>query len=462
MELPSTICFVDLETTGTSARYGRIIEIGIIRVEDGKVVREYKQLVNPQVRVDPYIEAMTGISTKDLQFAPTFEDIKEEVLDILVDAVFVAHNVRFDYGFLRNEFKRCGITFSAKHFCTVKLTRLLFPEWPRHNLDSVIQHFDIACENRHRAYDDANVLYDFWVKAQERIDKEKLFTAVSHIMRKPTRPLNISDNVLDAIPESPGVYIFYGKDGSVLYIGKSINLKDRVLSHFSNDYLSSTDMKISQEVIHIETIKTAGELGALLLESTLIKKHNPLFNRKLRRARKMTILLKKQNEQGYNTIISKDCEQIPVEEIPYIVGVFKTKKQVKDFLYETAKAYQLCPKLLLLEKIGGQCFYSQLGYCKGACSGDERSIKYNLRFDEAFYKHKIKSWRFDTPIMIKEEGEFEEYHVIDKWCYLGSLKNEFDSFEELQKNYSFDFDTYKIITSFLYNKKIVISNYVNR
>lgn len=453
MKLPETISFVDLETTGTSANYHRIIEVGIVRVENGEIVKEYNQLVNPQMRIDPFIESMTGISPASLENAPIFSEIKDEVLELLVDSVFVAHNVRFDYGFLRNEFKRCNISFISPHFCTVKLSRILFPEWDRHNLDSVIRHFDIACTNRHRAFDDAKVLYDFWNKAQTIVEEEKFLKAVSLALKKPILPIALPESELASLPHSPGVYIFHGEDDAVLYIGKSVNIHDRVLSHFSNDYLTPSDMKISRDIRHIETIKTAGELGALLLESTLIKKHNPIYNRKLRLARKMIILMKVQDAQGYNSIEMKELESIAVEDISSIIGVFKNKKQVKDFLYELAREFHLCPKLLQLEKSTGACFSTQLGYCTGACIGKEMNLKYNLRFDEAFYKHKIKPWKFDRPILIKEKGESEEHHVIDKWCYLGSLKNQHDSLSDLSSDYYFDLDTYKILNSFIFNPK---------
>jgi DNA polymerase-3 subunit epsilon len=453
MKLPENICFVDLETTGISAKNHRIIEVGIVRVENGEIVQEYNQLVNPQMYIDPFIESMTGITTESLINAPTFAEIKDDILELLLDSVFVAHNVRFDYGFLRNEFKRYDISFTSPHFCTVKLSRLLFPEWDRHNLDSVISHFDISCINRHRAFDDARVLYEFWNKAQSAVEEGKFLKAVSVVLKKPSLPLSLPEIELASLPDSPGVYIFYGEEDSILYIGKSVNIHDRVLSHFSNDYLTPSDMKISQEIRHIETIKTAGELGALLLESTLIKKHSPIYNRKLRLARKMIILMKVQDVQGYNSVEIKELETILVDDIPQIIGVFKTKKQVKDFLHELAREYHLCPKLLQLDKSSDACFSSQLGYCNGACIKKEIALKYNLRFDEAFYKHKIKPWKFDRPIMIKEKGESDEHHVIDKWCYLGSLKSEHDSLTDLSKEYLFDLDTYKILQSFIFNPK---------
>ena len=159
--LPKSICFVDLETTGTNAYFGKIIEIGILKVENNKVVKRYKQLLNPQTYLDPFIENLTGIRAYELENQPTFESIKDEIYEILKDSVFVAHNVRFDYGFIKSEFRRAGITYKSKHFCTIKLARLLYPDLKKYNLDSIIQNFNIKCANRHRAFDDAAVLWEF-------------------------------------------------------------------------------------------------------------------------------------------------------------------------------------------------------------------------------------------------------------------------------------------------------------
>ncbi len=446
--LPQSICFVDVETTGTNAYYNRLIEIGILKTIDGKIVKDYKTLINPQTYVDPFIENLTGISAKDLENAPTFETVAAEIYEILSDSFFVAHNVSFDYGFLRSEFKRLDIKLSLKHFCTVKLARLLYPALKRHNLDSIIENFDIKCENRHRAFDDAKVLFEFYKKSQRLIKDDIFERAVGIALRRPSVPLKITEEILDNLPETPGVYVFYGKDNSVLYIGKSVNIHDRVLSHFSNDHLSSTDMKISREIMRVEAIPTQGELGALLLESTMIKRHQPFFNRKLRNSRKMTILMKCIDKNGYNSVEIREVESIPASDIDKIIGVFKSLKQVKDFLYILAKDYQLCPKILKLEKTKKYCFSYQLNQCFGACLKDEPTLKYNLRFDEAFYKHKIRSWRFDGPIIIKETTGAKEGFLIDKWCLLGKI-NASSNWEDLSKEYIFDLDTYKILSRFI-------------
>ena len=169
-----SLAILDVETTGAAAPYDRIIEIGVVRVEKGKVVRKFETLINPEVTISPFIENLTGIKGKDLEGAPLFSEIKEELADLLDGCIFVAHNARFDYSFIKNEYKRIGIPYSAKQLCTVKLSRLLFPDHVHHNLDSIMQRFEIECARRHRALDDAIVVWEFLKKLKIGISKKKL------------------------------------------------------------------------------------------------------------------------------------------------------------------------------------------------------------------------------------------------------------------------------------------------
>lgn len=443
---PKSICFLDIETTGGSPAYNRIIDIGIVKTDGQKIIKEYETLVNPGTTLSPFITQLTGINSEELVDAPSFYEVKDEVLELLKDSVLVAHNVRFDYGFLKGEFRRIGETFTNKHFCTVKLARNLFPDLGTFNLDTIINYFGIECKRRHRAYDDAKVLWDFYQIAKKTVDEDLFEKAISKVLRKPSVPINISEETLAKLPETSGVYIFYGDTKTPLYIGKSVNIKDRVLSHFSNDYLSSTELQIAQQIKDIEVIQTAGELGALLLESTLIKKQQPLYNRQLRYARKMIVVLKKEDE--YHSVEVKEVDRIDVEDVDRVLATFKSQKQMKEHLYELSKQYSLCPKILGLEKVRDKCFYYHLNMCFGACFKKEAALKYNLRFEEAFYKYKIKKWMFDSPILVKEEGELKEGFVVDKWCLLGSVKDDED-LNNLTRDYNFDLDTYKILVKFL-------------
>jgi len=157
----STYAFVDVETTGMSAAYGHIIEIGIIRVEDGVITDTYQTLIQPNQTLQPIITSITGITDRDLEGAPTFEAVSGRIQELLADAIFVAHNAAFDYAFVKSEFQRLGIRWNAKSLCTVKLSRALYAQEKSHNLDSLIERHSLPMENRHRAYDDAFALVGF-------------------------------------------------------------------------------------------------------------------------------------------------------------------------------------------------------------------------------------------------------------------------------------------------------------
>ncbi len=479
--LPDKLAFVDIETTGSRSRFDRIIEIGILRVENDQIIKTYSSLVNPQRYVPPEIELLTGITSEEIEHSPTFREIADEVLSLLEDTVFIAHNVRFDYGFLKAEFKRINKVFTAKHLCTVRLSRLLFPEFANHNLDSIIKRFNIPCARRHRALDDANAIFQFYKTLKNSYPQEVLLKTIKQILRKPSLPPKIDEKTLENLPEGPGVYIFYGsapdslsthtinnqidkklrqinntKNLVPLYIGKSINIKERVLSHFSSDIHSPLEMKIAQQVENIETIPTAGELGALFLESQLIKQLLPLYNRKLRQKRKMIAVKMQKNEEGFLNITLEYVQSPSVDELDLYVGFFTSKKQAKDFLLRIAQEYNLCAKLLGIEKTNSCCFGYHLKKCKGACIKKESPLSYNLRCSQAFSKTKIKTWPFSGPIVVVEKNdssEREEYFIVDKWCIVGHITtNEYGAFNEKNLEYTFDLDTYKILLRFLSKK----------
>lgn len=470
--LPKKLAFVDIETTGLRPMYDRIIEIGIVRVENNTVVETFKSLINPEDYIPQEITNLTGITNTDIAAAPTFGQIKHDLISLMKDCTFVAHNVRFDYSFIRNEFKREHVPFSKKHFCTAKLSRYLFPRYRHHSLDSLMQRFGLTCENRHRAFDDAHVLWQFYEKLLGSYAEDDLAKAVASISKRPTIPLHLTTKDMKMLPEETGVYIFYGESDVPLYIGKSINLKERIRSHFSQDHASTKEMNIAQQVKRIETIVTTGELGALLYEAALVKKMQPIYNQKLRRYQRLTCLLKKTTTQGYDTICVEEIDSLTPDILPRIVGLFKTKGQLKRFLFSAAEEYNLCKKLLGLEKAKYHCFGHQLGNCNGACDNKEKPIAYNIRFAEAFANQRIKSWPFKGPIVIKENDPITkagEGFLIQDWCYIGNFtfSQDIDTVQGLtlnselttqgptlsQETIPFDYDSYKLLVAYLNEPK---------
>jgi DNA polymerase-3 subunit epsilon len=445
------LVFVDVETTGTSPTRDRVIEVGVLRVEDGAVVQKFSSLINPKTHLPPNITHLTGIDSFSLTRAPLFEEVSYEVRQMLDGAMFVAHNVRFDYAFLKHEFKRLGIEYSADTMDTLKFSRMLYPKFRKHDLGSIIQRHNLQVENRHRAFDDAKALWDFICQSCTEQGVEKIQELFKTINRN-----RISSSLLNMenkdLPDKPGVYIFYGKAGETLYIGKSKNIRERVLSHFYNDYLSQKEMEMTKETADIKTITTPGELSALLLESQMIKDEAPIFNRMLRRKKEFIVAMQKENEHGYRSIVLETLSAI--EDYENIIGIYKSKRQAKESLYEIAKEHRLCPKLLGVEKGKGRCFYSQLGTCDGACAGEEAVKQYNKKFKGAFAKTKIRQWPYEGTICIKEEdGEGNGIALfVNHWKLLASVKYSNDGTTDTIESDGFDIDTYKILVRVLMDK----------
>ena len=448
----SDLAIIDVETTGLTARFDRIIEIAILRIRNGEVAETYSTLVDPEVVISPYIEGLTGITNKDLRDAPTFTSIRNDVFRLLDGALFVAHNARFDYGFVREEFRREGIGFNARCLCTMRLSRRLFPQHRKHSLDSIMERFGLRCADRHRALGDAAVVWDFMKILSASFQEEDLTAAFRKISKTPTLPPLIEESVARNLPETTGVYLFYDQAGGPLYAGKGKNIKSRVYSHFSKGGSFGNEAAIFKLTADIKTIETAGELGALLLESRLIKELLPLYNRRSRAGKALAVVRKSIDESGYGTVRIENPDSISAPELEDIVGIFKSAKQAKEFLWQAAKEHRLCPKKLGLEKGKGECTYRQVGVCSGACTGAEAPSRYNLRFAMAMTGRSIKAWPFGGPVLIEERGEggCGETFLVDKWCLLASYRfSEQGRKQEFRSDYTFDYDTYRILLHYV-------------
>ena len=372
-ELPQDLVFVDLETTGGNADYHRITEVGIIRVEKGLCVEEWSSLVNPECLIPSYIESFTGISNEMVAAAPRFADIARLVLEKLQsgappEPVFVAHNARFDYSFLRAEFRRVDVNFCAKVLCTVKLSRRLFPQYARHSLDALMERHDLACSARHRALGDARVLSDFWFKLRNELPETALAAAAQTVLGAHKLPAHLPQGLADELPDGPGVYRFFGQDDVLLYVGRSNSLRTHVLSHFAVPPSGPKQRKLGQLVQRIDWLQTAGELGAALREAEWTKTQQPLHNRHLKRASDAVTLRFAGNTGSVELIGIADVERTQLENCR---GLFHSHKDARKALIEIAGAKLLCLKVLGLEESAGSCLAHQVGRCKGACVGKE-------------------------------------------------------------------------------------------
>jgi DNA polymerase III subunit epsilon len=448
---------VDVETTGGSAESHRIIEIAVLRVTDGELRESYSTLVNPERLIAPFIENLTGIRNRELVDAPTFDEVYREVLSKLDGATFVAHNAHFDYGFVQKEFERQSVRYAAPCLCTMRLSKLLYPEHRHHGLDSIIERFNITCSERHRALGDARVLWDFLRILEQTHNADQLKEALSRVVSSPSHPPLISEATIRSLPSSAGVYIFYDGEGHPLYVGRSINVRHRVLSHFAGGGNTTKAQEIFRMITDVEVIPTANDLGALLIESHMIKKLHPLLNRRSRNRRNIVVAKRSTTEKGYGTMTLGTLDRLSFKEIPAIGGVFRSYRQGKTFLWDLAERYHLCPKLLGLEKGAGPCSWTQSDRCRGACAGGEPPESYNLRFDQAFLERPVRTWPFKGPILLREQGNPTsdgEVFIIDNWCLVAAFRyNEFGKRNLIQGDLLFDYDGYKIIEDYLLRSK---------
>ena len=467
--LPQDLVFVDLETTGGNAAHHRITEVGILRVANDVLIDEWSALVNPECPIPAYIENFTGITNAMVENAPRFADIAGLVWEKLRGAVFVAHNARFDYAFLRSEFRRQDMNFSANVLCTVKLSRRLFPQYPRHNLDAVMQRHGIACSARHRALGDARVLHDLWFKLRREVACETLQSATRALLAGAQLPAHLPADLADELPEGPGVYRFFGEGDVLLYVGKCHSLRTRVLSHFSAAGADSAGRKLAAEVRRIDWAETAGELGAALKEGEWIKSRQPLHNRRIKsKADSVTLRIAPPlADNGAAQVAVLAIDGLERADLEQCFGVFQSAKDARKALVDIAGAKKLCLKILGLENGAGSCFAYQVGRCKGACVRKEPLMLHNVRLQLALSSLKLKAWPFPGRIALRERaphGSFvdpnraPEFHVLDQWAYLGTAH----CAEELaalgaggagaeQPKIAFDVDVYRILVRYFTN-----------
>jgi DNA polymerase-3 subunit epsilon len=438
------LAFVDLETTGATASKDRITEIGIILVDDSGV-EDWSTLINPETRIPGFIEQLTGISNEMVADAPRFCDVASRLLKMLSGRVFVAHNARFDYAFLKQSFLREGIDFSAKTLCTVKLSRRLYPGHAKHCLDTLIERHGLKVNGRHRALADAQLIHQFWEKIQATTPEETIQVAVKVLLGRPSTPTHIDLTMIDGLPESPGVYLFYGENDLPLYVGKSVNIRQRVMSHFTADVTSAKEMSLSQQVRRIEHICTGGEIGALLKEASLVKSLQPTHNRKLRRNNDLCSFQIRETPDGL-AITTAYARDLDFAVTANLYGLFQSQREATKALTQIAEEYELCKALIGLEKTkaGSPCFGRQLKRCKGACTGEEPRLAHDMRLIQGLAKLKVQTWPFDGPAYLREG---HEVLLINHWAYLGSARTEDEIWSKLEgADARFDRDTYKILS----------------
>lgn len=446
---------IDIETTGGSPKRDKITEIAIFIHDGEKIVDEFVTLVNPERPIPAFITQLTGISNEMVESAPKFYEIAKKIVEITDNNIFVAHNVNFDYGFIQSEFEHLGYDFQRKKLCSIKLCRKIAPGKKSYSLGNICNELGIYVNNRHRAAGDAMATVKLLEYCISLIGEPPETDSV--IIPSQLANINPTFNpgIIKNLPQVPGVYYFYNDNKEVIYIGKSKNIRDRVIAHFYNNN-SKRAIEVKNKICDISYELTGNELIALLMECDEIKKNKPLYNRALRRNRSVFGIYKYYDVNGYlNLKIEKNSNKEGIAVI-----CFDSLYKCKEAINRLIETYSLCQKLCGLYKSDNACFHYQIGECSGACIGKEPSDQYNLRINEALKEFSFERNNFliidkgrhlgEKSIVKVENGKYIGYGFID-------FENSSNSVEELHEciiNHEDNHDIQMIIKKYLNNNKV--------
>lgn len=388
---------LDVETTGLSAAGEKITEIAIYIHDGNQVVDSFESLINPEKKIPYRIVQMTGITNQMVVDAPRFYEVAKKIVEFTEGKVIVGHNVKFDYSFIRHEFKSLGYDFKRETLDTVKLSRKLIPGRRSYSLGRLCNDLGINNHARHRAGGDALATTQlFELLLEIDIDLVKLKTNGVRSDR--------NKSLIEGLPKTPGVYYFANADGELIYVGKSINIHDRVLSHLNNN-LHKKAVEMKDAIAHVSFELTGNELVALLLESAEIKRHQPLYNRQQRRTFYNYGLYSFEDEDGY---LNLKINRIVNKVIP--IYTYSSVQEGKQHLFNLVERFNLCQKLCGLYDTTGACFHYQIHQCSGACVGEETPESYNTKVQQA-----LENYHFDNDsFLIIGKGRSEEEKSVVK------------------------------------------------
>jgi len=448
---------VDIETTGGRASRNKITEIAIVLHDGAQIIDSWSTLVNPECYIPYGITQLTGITQEMVQDAPKFYEVAKDIVEMTKGTIFVAHNVRFDYSFIREEFSRLGYTFSRRQLCTVRLCRKAFPGLRSYSLEHLIRHFNIKVKDRHRALADTMATVQVFEKILQKENAEATMTNMVNLgIKESLLPKNLTLEKLHALPESCGVYYFHDADGNLAYVGKSINIKKRVAEHFTK--VTEKARKLQQHVHEISYELTGSELVALLLESHEIKYHRPYINRAQRRRNFPYVVHQYTNTAGYLCYgiakpLAKDRKKLN------IVSEYPKAGNARAHLARVVEEYELCNRLCNLEKGQGVCFNYHLKKCYGACGTFETAEAYNERamaalerlstvFEEDFFIIDRGRTVQERTVVLVESGEYRGFGYVD-----AEEGQDFQQLRDAIKTYESNPEVKKIIRRYLVSSK---------
>jgi DNA polymerase-3 subunit epsilon len=450
------LAFVDLETSGSRIEADRITEVGIVTVDTGGAVSEWSTLVNPGMRIPSFIETLTGISDAMVEDAPPFEHVAEDIARRLEGRLFIAHNVRFDYGFLRREFARIGRPFRPALLCTAKLSRRLFPQYARHNLDALMERHGLQCAARHRALGDAQVLWQFAQVLKDEVDPAVIAAAAQAQSKTVRLAPDVPREALEELPGERGVYALFDRQGEALCVGRAPNLYEGVLARLARS------ASLAGRFFRADWRFCNGELGARLMEARWVRELAPARHR-----RSSGSCHAWQWRPGADPPRLVRADMLDAQRLDEAFLLSGSAEQAIKGLAGLARAYRLCPALLGLpdeaqlsqNPTGRACKAHLAGLCAGACCGRETPGMHALRLMTALAPARLQPWPFRGAIGIREgcrghssDGWDEaEIQVFRDWRHLGEARDEAELQALLEQAVprAFDAENYSLLRRFL-------------
>ncbi|MBN2167295.1 MAG: exonuclease [Marinilabiliaceae bacterium] len=405
-------CVVDIETTGGNKNNSKITEIAIYKHDGNCLVDEFISLVNPESFIPEYISRLTGITNNMVSSAPRFFEIAKEIINITEGAVFVAHNVAFDYGVIQEEFRSLGYDFVRDTLCTVKLSRTMLPGYQSYSLGNICADLNITINGRHRAGGDAYAtvkLFELIIEKNGGIVPLSDFEKPFH---KETLNSNIKMNRFNDLPTMTGVYYLKNIDDEIIFIGKSKNIKSKVFNQLKGGN-SKKSLLMATEVVDVDYWIAGNDLIASLKESDDIRAFCPKYNKTLKRKKYSYGLYSYKDRNGYERLVIRKSGDNDMA-----ILTFENYDSALQKLYVLIDKYELCQKMCGLYEGKNGCFQYQLKQCKGACVGEEDPLNYNERI-----KSMICSVEFGYKnlVIIDRGRTADEYSVvyIENGCYCG-------------------------------------------
>ncbi len=443
---------LDLETTGGKYNEEGITEIAIHKYDGHKVVDQFISLVNPERPIQAFVVGLTGINNNMLRNAPKFYEVAKRVIEITSDCIIVAHNAQFDYRILQLEFDRLGYDYQRKSLCTVELSKDLLPGHQSYSLGKLVRSLGIPITERHRANGDAVATVKLFKLLMAKDSSKKIIQEA--IKLNPKRQLDTKlQDIIEELPSITGVYYMHNANGTVIYIGKSKNIKKRVTQHFTSDNRKSRQIQEDVEAVTYE--ETGSELIALLKENEEVKKNKPHHNRSLRQTLFKTQLSSFIDDQGYiNLQIEKADSRKPS------ITTFANNHSAKTHLTRLVKENDLCMGKTSLHNTGGNCFNYTIKECKGACVGEEPAELYNERVAEYINRHSFANKNMlildrgrsieERSVILIEDGKFKGYGFYN----LNFQLNNMEILERIITPMTDNRDARHIIQSYLRTKKV--------